>query len=227
MQAVSPMTPSKRSQDHMYDDMYPSHPPNLFNPDFPPPHMPEIKRSKPSGSGARDTQKIVNSPSYRGIPAHATPPTTYKIDIPVHAALYSLAVSAHCASAQHLQQVFIPSNIAIRPSNECIPLRVYLPDESSILFRHDTHALKKSVSLLLLALDLLRIGIKSKDLSEREEVAFGLEFGLVAAKIIEVEAIKTDGKGKQAAIIDIDRLKLDGRDAVANAVSSHALRSPC
>jgi hypothetical protein len=224
-QAMSPMTPSKRCQDDSYDDMYPSHPINLFNPDFPPPPAGIMKKPKLDVVSIKNASGTINT-HMGGRLAYATPPPTAKFDIPSNAVLYHLAVSAHRASTQHLQQVFVPKSISIRPSGEYTPLSAGCLDQPSISYRYDPQAFKKTLSLLLLSLDLLRIGTATKDLSEREEVAFGLEFGLVAAKIIEVDAKRSDEKGKQAEMIDLRRLKHDAKDVVANAVSLRILGTP-
>jgi len=218
MQAVSPMTPSKRVQDDIYDDIYPSHPINLFNPDFPPVPSSHVKRLKLDSVSTKDEliSSVATGPPQEG--SLITPAPTPTMHLPLIPALYHLAVSAHHASALHLQQTFIPGSIGVRLDSECAPITASMPIHGSVRYKPDPQALVKALSLLLLSLDLLRTGRMSKDLSESEEVAFGLEFGLVAVKVAEVQAMRVGEKGKQAEKIDMETLKYDARDAVSNAV---------
>jgi hypothetical protein len=106
------------------------------------------------------------------------------LDIPL---LYHLAASAHNASAHHLQQAFLPPTIS-----------PYIRDLS---------AHKKCMDLLLLALDLLKLGL-DQVLSIRERAAFACEYGVVGLKVVA------------AGYIDKDRLLADIQNFTRHGVSA-------
>jgi len=225
MQGGSPQTPTKRLHDQVYDDQYPIHPINLFNPDFPP--LPPSAAKKPKLHN--NVTEICSIGLHNKLPerlseptpTYDTPPPTAPISIPSIPALYYLAVSAHQASAAHLQQVFIHNSISHSPSYERNPITATSSRQHTFRFIPDSQSIPKALSLLLFSLDLLRTGRTYKDLSERDEIAFGLEFGLVACKVLEVSNLSCDGKGKHTERIDKERLRADATDAIANAVGSY------
>ncbi|WVQ77813.1 hypothetical protein IAR50_007503 [Cryptococcus sp. DSM 104548] len=118
---------------------------------------------------------------------------TVNAEISTPALLYSYAQSAHAAAQTHLQQSFIPPDISVDRNSGYPIARLYpafpstqpASDRPAALprFTHDAEALPKALACLLLALDLLRAGLKSNELSDREKVVFALEFGLVGVKV--------------------------------------------
>ncbi|ODN98018.1 hypothetical protein I350_07660 [Cryptococcus amylolentus CBS 6273] len=109
------------------------------------------------------------------------------------ALLYSYAQSAHAESQTHLQQSFIPPYISADRKSGYPIARLYPPSPPMMppapqatplpRYTHDSQARQKALGYLLLALDLLRAGLKSNELSDREKVVFALEFGLVGVKV--------------------------------------------
>jgi hypothetical protein len=189
MQVSSPgrVTPSKRYIDNDDDPSdYPSVI-DLFDPYHPPRH-PELKRVKREVGGK---------------PFAITPPPP--IDIPLLPSLYHLAASAHHASAQHLQQAFVPLNTSLPPTADIAPIRPR-PD---CLFQPDPAALDKATALLIFALDALRTGLAINSIAEKERVAFSIEFGHVAVKLLRAAP----------TCIDTERIQQDAREAVGVAVS--------
>lgn len=84
-------------------------------------------------------------------------------------------------------------------------------------FEHDPSAAAKVVGLQVLALDLLKLGWTSNELSDREKAAFGLEFGEVGMKVLEYSRMGW-GKGKEVAMVDLARLEMDMQDIIGESV---------
>ncbi|EIW69189.1 hypothetical protein TREMEDRAFT_31472 [Tremella mesenterica DSM 1558] len=148
---------------------------------------------------------------------------------PTSAHLYYLAHSAHQASHTHLQQVFVPSWV-VTPPHEAAPLHNLSSSTSSDnhVFTQDTQALDKAFGLLLLALDLLQVGLANKSLSDRDKVVFGHEFVLVGIKVLAAckngsrGRSNVKGKGRQglADLIDLKKLVDDVQDCVGHTAES-------
>jgi hypothetical protein len=119
------------------------------------------------------------------------------LDIPL---LYHLAASAHNASAHHLQQAFLPPTISPTTTSS-----ILLTDGSPYI--RDLSAHKKCMDLLLLALDLLKLGL-DQVLSIRERAAFACEYGVVGLKVVA------------AGYIDKDRLLADIQNFTRHGVSA-------
>ncbi|ORX36451.1 hypothetical protein BD324DRAFT_580804 [Kockovaella imperatae] len=92
-------------------------------------------------------------------------------------ALLHMALSAHASSSSHLQQVFIPKDIQTVGDYDS------LTGNTGVRYRSDPEAAAKSFALLLFALDLLHIGLRSTTASDAERVAFAQEFATVAIKV--------------------------------------------
>ena len=144
--------------------------------------------------------------------------------IPPAACLYHMAVSAHHASTAHLQQSFIPQTVHTVHPNDAPPIIASGNMHKSHPYQPDPGASDKALGLCLLALDLLRAGLVSRSLSEVERVAFGLEFGNVAIKVITTLAPSKRAKGKQPVVVDLERLWRDVLEAVGQSVSAHIVR---
>ncbi len=147
-----------------------------------------------------------------------TPPVSSITPLPAIPLLYQLALSAHHSSQRHLQQAFIPSSVL------CEADAGYPPIASTgqiPLFIHDARAHDKALGLLLLALDLLRIALASNELSDKERVAFTLEFGVVGVKLLAVFRPTAPLKGNETQVedkVDVERLMGDVQYAVASGV---------
>ena len=150
-----------------------------------------------------------------------TPPYSPISPYPDKPLLYHLAIQAHHAARNHLQQVFIPSTVITTEASTSI--KCTRPDTTgSQTFTHDSQAPEKAVGLLLLALQILKIGLEAKDLSDVERVAFSYEFGLVGVKILDTYRLRSSVKGKQKALargIDVDKIKDDVQVTLASGVS--------
>ena len=148
-------------------------------------------------------------------PASSSTPPPLVPPIPL---LYHLALSAHHAVHRHLQQLFIPAEVDCDP-NAGLPL-ITSDARATLPFTHDPEAGLKALSLLLIALDFLRAGLASRDLSDRERVAFGLEFGVIGVKVLATT--RTGGvKGNIMEYeVDTGRLFKNVQDAVGTAVSA-------
>ncbi|WVW79689.1 hypothetical protein I302_101659 [Kwoniella bestiolae CBS 10118] len=141
--------------------------------------------------------------------------------VPDTALLYHFALSAHRASHQHLQQAFVHPSISAAPVPG-IPLAPLYNSRSTQPFIHDHNAAAKALDLQLVALDFLRAGLAYPDLSERERVAFGLEFGIVGLKVHNACAGPSTGKGKKSEKkqrVDLPRLIGDIQDVVGQSYS--------
>ncbi|KAK4685187.1 hypothetical protein P7C73_g4969, partial [Tremellales sp. Uapishka_1] len=115
-----------------------------------------------------------------------TPAPTLLPDIPLQAILYHLATSAHHTAHHHLQQAYVP--LSVSPDTDglhaslSIPSRI--PNTPPRPFTHDPRAASKVFGLYLLALQLLRSALAIGNISDKEKVAFGLEFGLIGVKAV-------------------------------------------
>lgn len=135
-------------------------------------------------------------------------------NIASRALLYHTALSAHQASHFHLQQAFVPANVRCDSSDNFTNIH---PTGAVRLFDHDHQAADKALGLQLLALDLLHVGLGTSELSDRERVAFGVEFAEIALKVLQ--ALKAElGKGKRKEV-DKEKLLGDVRDTLAISVS--------
>ena len=143
----------------------------------------------------------------------ASTSTAPLLDIPVVPILYHLATSAHQASHHHLHQIYVPRNVSPAKA-EAIELNTPF---GPIPFQHDSQARRKALGFLLLALDLLRLGLNRKELSESERVAFGLEFGVVGMKVLD--ASRLTGKGKAVSVEDPEKLRSDVAETLSQSVS--------
>nr|XP_019049917.1 hypothetical protein I302_00337 [Kwoniella bestiolae CBS 10118]OCF28847.1 hypothetical protein I302_00337 [Kwoniella bestiolae CBS 10118] len=144
--------------------------------------------------------------------------------VPDTALLYHFALSAHRASHQHLQQAFVHPSISAAPVPG-IPLAPLYNSRSTQPFIHDHNAAAKALDLQLVALDFLRAGLAYPDLSERERVAFGLEFGIVGLKVHNACAGPSTGKGKKSEKkqrVDLPRLIGDIQDVVGQSAEAYA-----
>lgn len=154
--------------------------------------------------------------------------------IPTAALLYHSAQVAHQTSHVHLQQAFVPTEISTDRTSGYSIIKLYsyssTPQSSqSNRFSHDPQAFAKALGLQLYALDLLRAGLNINSLSDKERVAFSLEFGVVGIKVYMAQQIlqsKSKGKEKiQGVQVDCQRLMDDMQDIVGQAVSIYAPRS--
>lgn len=108
------------------------------------------------------------------------------LDIPL---LYYLATSAHTSSSLHLKQAFFPLDLK--------------PTSGSILPDRDPYAAEKCMDLLVLSLDLLRLGLARDELSDKERAAFACEYAVVGYKTISaLSHVKRDIDGR-ALLLDI------------------------
>ncbi|WVR04107.1 hypothetical protein IAU60_001106 [Kwoniella sp. DSM 27419] len=144
-------------------------------------------------------------------PAMDKPLTT---PLSTSALLYHTALTAHQASHHHLQQAFVPHSTLVIPEADSHHLPMY-HDSIRGSFYHDLASASKALGLQLFALDLLRAGLTSKDLSESEMVAFAVEFGVVGTKVIT--SCRVGGKGKTPVRIDIEGLITDLEDVLGRA----------
>ena len=189
------------------------------------PHKPLVGRDVHSNSSAtlggdfkRRRPNIPPSSYFSDTPVPTFPPP-----LPVIPLLYHLALSAHHASHRHLQQAFIPGSVireeALDPPKFTAPPVVEYKRPETVT--HDPQAADKALGLLLLALDLLKAGLASKDLSDKERVAFSLEFGVVGVKVLKGSESQGSTKTQdKRASIQVERGKLVGevQDAVASGV---------
>ncbi|CAD6588699.1 MAG: hypothetical protein TREMPRED_005127, partial [Tremellales sp. Tagirdzhanova-0007] len=195
-----------------------------------PPETLRIHLKHERGAGHSETSASVggdlkrrrlNSPSSSS--NSITSPPLVSPSLPAIPLLYHLAVSAHHASHRHLQQAFIPS-FAIReeaidgPKSTTPAFDQYKRPETVV---HDPNAADKALGLLLLALDLLKAGLASMDLSDKERVAFSLEFGVVAVKVLKGSEGQASAKNQEKGVSNqVERGKLVGdvQDAVASGL---------
>jgi hypothetical protein len=147
-------------------------------------------------------------------------------ELPTTPLLYHLAASAHHASHRHLQQAFVPSNISCHGNAEypIVTIPAVPSHAAPVPFTHDPAAASKAFGLLLLALDLLRIGLASNDLTYVERAAFGLEFATVGLKVLDtLRKAAEKGRGKHPELVVVDRARLVGdmQEAISSSVRRH------
>ncbi|BEI80128.1 hypothetical protein CcaverHIS002_0106570 [Cutaneotrichosporon cavernicola] len=152
-------------------------------------------------------------------------PTPLPETIPTGAFLFHTAVSAHHNATYHLQQVFVPQEVKDGDKGG-------MKRETAlgrVLFTHDPDALNTALRLLVMALDLLRIGFYMPNLSDSERAAFGLEFATVAAKVLATEdpvkkLLTKEELARVRIVIDHKRLASDVDDVMTKTLA--AARSP-
>lgn len=125
------------------------------------------------------------------------------------ALLYHYASAAHRHSTSHLQQAFIPTDILCTLNDDVDPLPLY--PSQTVLYRHDPSAGQKAISLLILALDFLRVGLQLS-LSPLERATFVIEYATIGIKVIEAKLAKELG-------VDIAKVASDVDTAVSGMVS--------
>ena len=155
--------------------------------------------------------------------SYTSPPTT-AASLPPIPLLYHLAITAHQGARQHLQQAFIPTSVSQVGNTGHPPIVATATDErGSSPFTHDPQAADKALGLLLLALDCLRMGLTSNDLSDKERVAFTLEFGVIGVKVLKANSsplLSDKGEDRVPQIeVEVRSLMEDVQDAVASGVS--------
>lgn len=150
--------------------------------------------------------------------------------IPDAALLYYLAVRAHHSAHLHLQQVFVPHRIRTDAEpGTAIPLNSN--PTMSTAFEHDYQATDKALALLVMALDYLKLGLASRSLSDRERVAFGVEFAQVGLKVLRTlktgrDEQRRSSKGKERSLeerVDAAGLSADLHDILSTTVGPAAL----
>lgn len=123
-------------------------------------------------------------------------------DLPL---LYHTALSAHHAAYNHYQQAFVPIGTQIPVPTEAEkakPIPLYGKGEDD-KYSHDPHAGHTALRLLILSLDLLRIGLDTPGISDIEKAAFGLEFATVGIKVIHATQTIAHMKAPQQAAFPI------------------------
>jgi hypothetical protein len=170
--------------------------------------------------GTRTAQTVAGDDEHPAVEPVATVDTSPNpiTDIPLIPHLYHLALTAHHAASTHLQQVFIPSTVSTDNSDGFQPVATCVNGEN-VPFVHDPQAVQKSLGLLLLSLDLLKLGLASREISEVEKVHFGLEFGQVGVKVLRAHHVLAKGKGNEREMVDVARVKHDVREYVVDSVS--------
>jgi hypothetical protein len=118
--------------------------------------------------------------------------------------LYQYAVAAHHHAHSHIQQAFVPRDIDCN-RDDVEPLVQYASTPSP--FQPDPLAAQKSLGLLTLALDFLRVGLQLA-LSPRERVAYVTEYATVGIKVLQAGSIddKRIAADVDAAISSLPRL---------------------
>nr|ODO02711.1 hypothetical protein L204_01450 [Cryptococcus depauperatus CBS 7855] len=199
----------------------PSHPshrslsPNLEN------GKQSLKRRKISPELYQDTEQSFKPEKPEEVlEQHESSPT-------ITALLYHHAQQAHQAAQHHYQQAFLPGSVSLDRKAGYPLIKFYdLSNPSyhasdSHRFFHDPEAAAKALGLQLFALDLLKTGLGSNKLSNKERVAFSLEFGLVGIKVYSAwQAVRRKGRNKETEIslkIDDQRLIDDLQDVVGQA----------
>lgn len=144
--------------------------------------------------------------------ATLTPPIDDPI-IPLIPHLFHLAVTARAAASRHLQQIFIPAHVNLRPRGGIGGINASPHHGAHTSYQPDVNSRDKALGLLVLALDLLREGLNLKGVSEKDRVVFGTEFGQAAMQLLQSNMHQTLGG------IDMDRIRQDAWDTIGNAVS--------
>lgn len=170
---------------------------------------------------------------FTGHPRNQQPPPQAPY-IPIAALLYHSAQVAHQTSHVHLQQAFVPTQISTDRTSGSSIIKLYSysstsQSSQSNRFSHDPHAFAKALGLQLYALDLLRAGLDINSLSDKEKVAFSLEFGVVGMKVYMAQQIlqsKSKGKEKIEGVqVDCQRLMDDMQNIVGQAVCMRPVSS--
>ncbi|WVN85468.1 uncharacterized protein L203_100614 [Cryptococcus depauperatus CBS 7841] len=199
----------------------PSHPshrslsPNLEN------GKQSLKRRKISPELYQDTEQSFKPEKPEEVlEQHESSPT-------ITALLYHHAQQAHQAAQHHYQQAFLPGSVSLDRKagypliKLCDLSNPFYHAYASHRFFHDPEASAKALGLQLFALDLLKTGLGSNKLSNKERVAFSLEFGLVGIKVYSAwQAVRRKGRNKETEIslkIDYQRLIDDLQDVVGQA----------
>jgi hypothetical protein len=144
------------------------------------------------------------------------PSATIVPDVPL---LYDTALQAHAAAAYHYQQAFVPLAIEIpiphgHPEGEgddadshehehLQPIPLYR-DQREEVYVPDPGAGHTALRLLVLALDLLAVGLGHHGLSDRERAAFGLEFATVGLKLAHAAAVMGQMKHPQRRLLGVE-----------------------
>lgn len=168
----------------------------------------DLGLSQPSSSSQPISTPLSTPPSSKA-PVHSV--------IPAIPLLYHLATTAHRASQSHLQQAFIPAEVTCDFNAGYPPMTI--PDftgQQPRAFQHDPQAAAKVIGLQVLALDLLKAGLGARELSDKERVAFGLEFVIIGLKLLNVG--KVNGKGKEIEIVDMGRLETEIQQVLGESV---------
>ncbi|OWZ64792.1 hypothetical protein AYX14_06385 [Cryptococcus neoformans] len=162
---------------------------------------------------------------FTGHPRNQQPPPQAPY-IPIAALLYHSAQVAHQTSHVHLQQAFVPTQISTDRTSGSSIIKLYSysstsQSSQSNRFSHDPHAFAKALGLQLYALDLLRAGLNINSLSDKEKVAFSLEFGVVGMKVYMAQQnLQSKSKGKEkieGVQVDCQRLMDDMQNIVGQA----------
>lgn len=142
--------------------------------------------------------------------------------VPDVALLYHTAVNSHHAATLHLRQAFIPASVAV-PTDPSCPTLSLNTATGIVPYTPDPHAGQKALRLLVLALDLLHVGLVTPGLSDKEKAAFGLEFAQVGLKTLTAaDSIKRMRREERAAFgleIDTNALKDDVESTINKSVS--------
>lgn len=177
----------------------------------------DLKASATVGGDLKRRRLDVPSSSTASTPL---PTASY---LPFTPLLYHLAISAHHAAHRHLQQFFIPSSVTCQADADYPPIVPSSPVSAEpFIYTPDNQAGEKSLGLLSLSLHLLRAGLAAPDLSDKEKVVFGLEFGVVGLKVLNTVTMVQDGKGKGMETVpkvDVERLFTDVENAIGSGVS--------
>lgn len=200
---------------------------DLSVPKSPPQSRLNVESSTPHLGESSKRRKL----SHDSDDVHLAPVPSLKSSTPLPnlPLLYHLALSAHRASSRHLQQSFIPPYIDTTPSPTYPPITI--PDlytSSHKPFTHDPEAPKKSLDLLILALDLLKTGLRISEISDREVAYLGYEYGIIGLKVYmtalraEEEVSHAKAKGKEVAGrggVESKVIMADMLEVVSRAVS--------
>lgn len=151
-------------------------------------------------------------------PSSPSPAQTDKL--PDLAVLYHAAISAHNSAHYHLQQAFVPAYIEV-PQDEVLECTT---PAGRAPFTHDPHAMSAALRCLVMALDLLHAGLHTPRISDKEYAAFGLEFTVVALKLLgAMDALKTLSEADRARVgivVDVERLGRELEDSLPKFVST-------
>lgn len=143
-------------------------------------------------------------------------PSSSLPDLPL---LYHTALSARHSANFHLQQAFLPPDVTV-PRAE--PVKMVTPTGQEAI-KHDPHAAAYALRFLVMALDLLRVGLDTPGISDREYAAFALEFSNVASKILDctegMKALSEADRSRVDVMVDESRLQVDVEQIISRGVS--------